>query len=278
MGRAHRLRRRARARPVGGGAVDAGRRRVLRDAVEPHAGPRRHRGGQPARARGGRDGRSSTTCSPRPCCPRPLELGADVVVYSATKHIDGQGRVLGGAILGTDEYIDGPVQTLIRNTGPSLVAVQRVGAAQGAGDAVAARPAPDRVGPAGRRPGSRRSPASRGPLPLPAVAPAAPARARAAVRRRHGRHVRPRRARGRPARRRQEGHVRVARRAAGGRHLEQPRRRQVAGHAPGDHHAPQARARRARGGRDRGVDRAAVRRARGPGGPHRRPGTGAGHG
>jgi O-succinylhomoserine sulfhydrylase len=45
-----------------------------------------------------------------------------VVVYSATKHIDGQGRVLGGAILGTDEYVHGPVQTLIRNTGPSLSA------------------------------------------------------------------------------------------------------------------------------------------------------------
>ncbi|WP_421735015.1 O-succinylhomoserine sulfhydrylase [Cellulomonas sp.] len=57
-----------------------------------------------------------------PVLSRPLELGADVIVYSATKHIDGQGRVLGGAILGTDEYVHGPVQTLIRNTGPSLSA------------------------------------------------------------------------------------------------------------------------------------------------------------
>jgi O-succinylhomoserine sulfhydrylase len=55
-----------------------------------------------------------------PVLSRPLPLGADVVVYSATKHIDGQGRVLGGAILGTDEFVHGPVQTLIRNTGPSL--------------------------------------------------------------------------------------------------------------------------------------------------------------
>lgn len=55
-----------------------------------------------------------------PVLSRPLELGADVVVYSATKHIDGQGRVLGGAILGTDDFVHGPVQTLIRNTGPSL--------------------------------------------------------------------------------------------------------------------------------------------------------------
>lgn len=55
-----------------------------------------------------------------PVLSRPLDLGADVVVYSATKHIDGQGRVLGGAILGTDAFVHGPVQTLIRNTGPSL--------------------------------------------------------------------------------------------------------------------------------------------------------------
>ncbi|HYQ76964.1 O-succinylhomoserine sulfhydrylase [Cellulomonas sp.] len=57
-----------------------------------------------------------------PVLSRPLDFGADVVVYSATKHIDGQGRVLGGAILGTDEFVHGPVQTLIRNTGPSLAA------------------------------------------------------------------------------------------------------------------------------------------------------------
>ncbi|UZN02641.1 O-succinylhomoserine sulfhydrylase [Cellulomonas sp. S1-8] len=55
-----------------------------------------------------------------PVFSRPLDHGADVVVYSATKHIDGQGRVLGGAILGSTEYVRGPVQTLLRNTGPSL--------------------------------------------------------------------------------------------------------------------------------------------------------------
>lgn len=57
-----------------------------------------------------------------PVLSKPLDFGADVVVYSATKHIDGQGRVLGGAILGSKEYIDGPVQTMIRNTGPSISA------------------------------------------------------------------------------------------------------------------------------------------------------------
>ena len=55
-----------------------------------------------------------------PLLQKPLEHGADVVVYSATKHIDGQGRVLGGAILGPQEYVDGDVQTLMRHTGPSL--------------------------------------------------------------------------------------------------------------------------------------------------------------
>ncbi|MEB3031182.1 O-succinylhomoserine sulfhydrylase [[Mycobacterium] nativiensis] len=57
-----------------------------------------------------------------PLLQRGFPLGVDVVVYSGTKHIDGQGRVLGGAILGDQEYIDGPVQTLMRHTGPALSA------------------------------------------------------------------------------------------------------------------------------------------------------------
>nr|WP_232715515.1 O-succinylhomoserine sulfhydrylase [Gordonia metallireducens] len=55
-----------------------------------------------------------------PLLQRGLDLGADVIVYSGTKHIDGQGRVMGGAVLGTKEYIDGPVQQLMRHTGPAL--------------------------------------------------------------------------------------------------------------------------------------------------------------
>jgi O-succinylhomoserine sulfhydrylase len=55
-----------------------------------------------------------------PLLQRGLDLGADVIVYSGTKHIDGQGRVMGGAVLGETEYIDGPVQTLMRHTGPAL--------------------------------------------------------------------------------------------------------------------------------------------------------------
>ncbi len=55
-----------------------------------------------------------------PLLQRPLALGADVVVYSATKHIDGQGRVLGGAILGSKKYIRENVEPLMRQTGPSI--------------------------------------------------------------------------------------------------------------------------------------------------------------
>ena len=55
-----------------------------------------------------------------PVFSRPLEQGADVIVYSATKHIDGQGRTLGGAVLGTAEFINGPVRNLMRHTGPSM--------------------------------------------------------------------------------------------------------------------------------------------------------------
>jgi len=55
-----------------------------------------------------------------PLLQQGFPLGADVVVYSGTKHIDGQGRVLGGAILGDKEYIDGPVQKLMRHTGPAI--------------------------------------------------------------------------------------------------------------------------------------------------------------
>ena len=55
-----------------------------------------------------------------PVLQRPAELGADVVVYSATKHVDGQGRTLGGIVLGSEEFIRNKLQPLIRHTGPSL--------------------------------------------------------------------------------------------------------------------------------------------------------------
>ena len=55
-----------------------------------------------------------------PLWQSPLALGADVVVYSATKHIDGQGRCLGGIILASEKFIQDNIHQLIRQTGPSM--------------------------------------------------------------------------------------------------------------------------------------------------------------
>jgi len=55
-----------------------------------------------------------------PLWQSPLTLGADVVVYSATKHIDGQGRCLGGIILASEKFIQDNIHQLIRQTGPSM--------------------------------------------------------------------------------------------------------------------------------------------------------------
>ncbi len=55
-----------------------------------------------------------------PVLQRPLRFGADIVVYSATKHIDGQGRCLGGAILGPATFCNDELTPFFRNTGPSM--------------------------------------------------------------------------------------------------------------------------------------------------------------
>lgn len=60
-------------------------------------------------------------CFCTPILQRPLALGADIVVHSATKYLDGQGRVLGGAVLGSKELMEG-VYTFLRTAGPSLSA------------------------------------------------------------------------------------------------------------------------------------------------------------
>ncbi|MEO1188458.1 MAG: O-succinylhomoserine sulfhydrylase [Pseudomonadota bacterium] len=54
-----------------------------------------------------------------PVLQKPLELGADIAVYSATKHMDGQGRVLLGAILGKNEFIEEHIDPWLRHTGPA---------------------------------------------------------------------------------------------------------------------------------------------------------------
>jgi O-succinylhomoserine sulfhydrylase len=55
-----------------------------------------------------------------PLFQKPLQLGADIVVYSATKHIDGQGRCLGGAVLGSADFINKELAPFLRHTGPAL--------------------------------------------------------------------------------------------------------------------------------------------------------------
>jgi len=55
-----------------------------------------------------------------PVLQRPLDLGADVVVYSTTKHMDGHGRTLGGAVLGSAAYIEADLNPLLQHTGPTM--------------------------------------------------------------------------------------------------------------------------------------------------------------
>jgi len=99
------------AKPTQAGAV--------RIAQQSHARHRRREGGMRPRHKAGAkvvlDNAFAT-----PMLQRPLEFGADIVVHSATKYIDGQGRTLGGAILGSREFIIDKLQPIIRNTGPSM--------------------------------------------------------------------------------------------------------------------------------------------------------------
>lgn len=55
-----------------------------------------------------------------PMLQRPMALGADIVCYSATKHIDGQGRCLGGVVLGTQEFVEDTLHDFLKHTGPSM--------------------------------------------------------------------------------------------------------------------------------------------------------------
>ncbi len=55
-----------------------------------------------------------------PILQQPIMLGADIVVYSATKHIDGQGRCLGGIVLGSEEYVEDTLAPYLKHTGPAL--------------------------------------------------------------------------------------------------------------------------------------------------------------
>ena len=55
-----------------------------------------------------------------PVFQRPLDLGADIVMYSSTKHIDGQGRCLGGVLIGERELVRGPIETYLKHTGGAM--------------------------------------------------------------------------------------------------------------------------------------------------------------
>ena len=59
-------------------------------------------------------------CMCSPALQRPIDFGADLVVHSATKYIDGQGRVLGGAIAGRRDLVDGPLFNFVRTAGPAI--------------------------------------------------------------------------------------------------------------------------------------------------------------
>jgi O-succinylhomoserine sulfhydrylase len=113
-----------------------------------------------------------------PLLQRPMPLGADIVVYSATKHIDGQGRCLGGVVLGGKEFIEEKLHNYLKHTGPSLspfnawvllkgletltVRVERHGASAAAiADFLAERPEVARVFYPGRRDHPQRALAQR---------------------------------------------------------------------------------------------------------------------
>ena len=94
---------------------------LLRNPGEPHA---RHRGPairlRPRPRAWDHDGGRQRLCHAR--LQRPMEFGADVVAYSATKMMDGQGRVLAGAICSSKQWIDEVLMPFQRNTGPTLSA------------------------------------------------------------------------------------------------------------------------------------------------------------
>ncbi len=121
-------------------------------------------------------------CFCTPALQRPLALGADLVIHSATKYLDGQGRVLGGAVLGCEGAGDGRRVRLPAHRRPDALAVQRLGDPEGHGDARAAH-----AGAVGARAGARAvaraAPAvARVHLPGPRVPSAARARQAAAAR------------------------------------------------------------------------------------------------
>ncbi|EUA66108.1 aminotransferase class-V family protein [Mycobacteroides abscessus] len=206
-----------------------------------------------------------------PLLQQGIPLGADVVVYSGTKHIDGQGRVLGGAILGETEYIEGPVKTLMRHTGPALSPFNAWTLVKGLETLdLRVRHANDSAYKIAQF--LEQHPAVRW-VRLPVLGHASAVRAGQAADawRRHRGDLRARR----PTATRASNGPSGARRDVAHRHLDKPGRLQVAHHPPGYHHAP------GHGAGGPGGDRAVRWRGAVVGWagvhrrPHRGPGTGA---
>jgi O-acetylhomoserine/O-acetylserine sulfhydrylase-like pyridoxal-dependent enzyme len=155
----------------------------------------------------------------------PLKLGADLVTYSATKHIDGQGRVLGGVVLGSKELITGDVHTFLRQTGASISPFNAWVLLKGLETLpLRVRQMTESAG-QGRRFPRQPSGGEAGHLSAPQVASAVRAGEAADAGRLDAGGVR---AEGRSGR-----GIRAVRRAGGDPHLEQPGRRQVDHHPPG---------------------------------------------
>ena len=190
-----------------------------------------------------------------PLLQHPMKLGADCVVYSATKHIDGQGRVLGGIILASEKFITDHIHNFLRQTGPCLSPFNAWTLLKSLETLTVRVAAQTRT--AGKI-AEFLSTASGGrahPLSGPRRSPASGARKAADGGWRHDALVR--------GCRRQGGGVPGRQRAHDHRHLEQSRRRQEPHHPSGDDDPPAAQARTAGGARHSAGPVEAVCRPRG---------------
>ena len=202
-----------------------------------------------------------------PLLQRPLKLGADCVVYSATKHIDGQGRVLGGVILASEKFIADHIHNFLRQTGPCLSpfnAWTLLKSLETLPVRVAAQiRSAERIADFLSRTSCGRSHA----LPGPRGSPAGRTRQSSDERRRHAARIRGRWRQGRS--------VPHGQRAVDHRHLEQSGRRQEPHHPSGDDDASAPEAGAAGGARHRAWVAQAVGRPRGRRRSDRGPGAGA---